>query len=550
MSTGSAFSSNHFRLVFAAVIAFVFGLISEVTRADDLSPSTTESRSGVEQTQYDPPEFDIAQLPPTPESDPPTDADITNRRLASLEAELAEMKQRLSQGSGLGFGTLNPNAVRSTDIASSLYAPPATAPTPAKTVYPSVRVTGFFQADAASYSQDTNNLHQFGHIQNDSGFRRTRLAAVGDVSENVSYMLEMDFSFPGRPSFMDVWLDIQKIDYLGNVKVGQWRQPFGMDELTSVRELTFLERPLMFGMAPFRETGVGFHDNNEQKSVTWAGSVFTFPADAWGGSYGNKGGGSAARITAVPWYEEDGNQVVHFGVDHSFTVAGPAGAAYRNTNEYGSPFGSAASAIFPGTVPGGTAGATGDVPFFINTNPLNYQYANLINAEFAGVYNHFHWQSELRYSFLEGVTGNGHVGNIVIPAVYVQGAYLLTGEVRPYNKVNGVLGRITPLRPFGQCGGIGAWEVAARYDYIDFNSSAPFSAPAIASVGTIGLGGVTPISFGGGMNNVTLGVNWYLNKFAKFQINYMIGEVDRANAAGFGVSSTVNTICGRAQLDF
>src|SRR5581483_20082 len=106
--------------------------------------------------------------------------------------------------------------------------------------FPKVKLTGFFQADAASFLQDKESLATFGNIQDVRGFRRTRLAAIGDVTQNVSYMLEMDFAFPGRPSFMDVWVDVHSIPLLANVRVGQWRMPFGMDELTSVRELQLL----------------------------------------------------------------------------------------------------------------------------------------------------------------------------------------------------------------------------------------------------------------------------------------------------------------------
>jgi phosphate-selective porin OprO and OprP len=545
------------RVLVAFLLVLSFGLSWQFTAADDSvssAPPTDNDDSMQDEEEDSKQAYDrfLAQLPPTPESDPPTDDDLMRRRISALEDELARVKNRLSMPA-LGFGTLNPNAQRSDDVSPNIYAPPPSmapsTPTPGR-VFPSVRLTGFFQVDAAAFTQDTANYRQFGQIQNDVGFRRARLAAVGDVSENVSYMVEMDFAFGGRPSFMDVWADVQKIPVLGNVKVGQWRQPFGMDELTSVRELTFLERPLMFAMAPFRQTGIGFHDMNDDKTVTWAGSLFAFPTDAWGDAFGNKGGGTAERLTATPWYQDDGRQVLHVGFDHSLNVAGPAGSGYRNTNTYGGPFGNASSASYSDTVPGGSNGATTDVPFFVNTNPLIYNYANLFDLELAGVYNSFHWQSELRYSFMEGVSPNGgtatHAGNIVMPAFYVRGAYLLTGEVRPYNKVNGVLGRIKPLKNFNQNGGTGAWEIAAQYDYIDLNAAAPYSKPAAGFLGTAAPAGVSPvIAGGGGMSNVTLGTNWYLNEFTKLQVMYMIGELDRG-----GVSSTVNCTCARVQLDF
>ncbi len=328
---------------------------------------------------------------------------------------------------------------------------------------------------------------------------------------------------------------VHEVPLFGNVRVGQWRQPFGMDELTSVRELTFLERPLMFGMAPFRETGIGFHDTNEEKSLTWAGSVFGFPTDAWGNFYGNKGVGTAFRLTGIPIYENDGRQVLHVGLDHSFTVPGHNGAAYRNVPEYAGPFGSGISQVVPGGATGGGTG--GDVPFFYNTGPLFYDNANLLNLELAGVYNSFHWQSEVRYSLMN------FSGNVVtIPSYYAQVAYILTGEVRPYNKVAGVLGRIKPLRSWGDCGGMGAWEVAARYSYIDMNPAAPYgTGPLQTNVST----GLANIPYGGAVNDVTLGLNWYLNQYTKFQFDYI-----NANSNRGGVNNSTGIVMVRAQLDF
>jgi hypothetical protein len=72
-----------------------------------------------------------------------------------------------------------------------------------KPEYPSVRMTGFFQADAGWFAQDAANIAAVGDIQDGADFRRARLAAVGNVIDNVAYMIEFDFAFPGRPTFMD-----------------------------------------------------------------------------------------------------------------------------------------------------------------------------------------------------------------------------------------------------------------------------------------------------------------------------------------------------------
>ena len=89
--------------------------------------------------------------------------------------------------------------------------------------YPTARLTGLFQADFGWFWQDTRNRRALGDIQDAADFRRARLAATGNVAENVGYIVEMDFAFPGRPSFMDVRFDIYDVPVAGNVRIGHWR---------------------------------------------------------------------------------------------------------------------------------------------------------------------------------------------------------------------------------------------------------------------------------------------------------------------------------------
>ena len=90
---------------------------------------------------------------------------------------------------------------------------------------------------------------------------------------------------------------------------------------------------------------------------------------------------------------------------------------------------------------------------------------------------------------------------------YVQLAYTLTGENRAYDKKYGGLSRyyFGNQGPYENaflvrdengslCWGQGAWEIAARYSYIDLND---------------GIG--TARVQGGIMDGVSLGLNWYMN---------------------------------------
>jgi phosphate-selective porin OprO/OprP len=130
----------------------------------------------------------------------------------------------------------------------------------------------------------------------------------------------------------------------------------------------------------------------------------------------------------------------------------------------------------------------------------------------------FSFQAEYGWNFLNNATGVAPTGTTLNPPIvppqdyvfnggYLQVAYTLTGENRAYDRRIGTLAR----EYYGKSGpysnawlirdengnllcGWGAWEVAARYSYVNLNDGA----------------GLNRIQ-GGVLNGVTLGLNWYAN---------------------------------------
>ncbi|MBI1311441.1 porin [bacterium] len=375
--------------------------------------------------------------------------------------------------------------------------------------FPTAKLTGFFQADAGWFAQDSANQAAVGNIQDGADFRRARLAATGKVAENVSYMLEMDFAFPGHPSFMDVWGEVSDVPILQNVRVGQYRNPFGMDGLTSVKELTFIERGLPFAFLPFRQIGAMAHGMSEAGDMTWAVSGFRYPTGQYGGSVGDNGGyGMASRLTGL--IVDDGDSVVHIGGAYSFIDPANNMVQYRNQPEFTvSETGGSATPV-PNTV-----------PFFVNTGPIATHNVNLFAGELAATSGSWHAQGEVIYALVNRIAGS----TVGFSGMSVQSAYILTGEHRPYNRENAVLGRVVPHQDFRSGCGWGAWEVAARWSYLNLND-----------------GGIT----GGQLNDVTAGLNWYLNRYTKLQFNYIHAFL---RTAGIG-NSDADIVAMRAQVDF
>ena len=132
-------------------------------------------------------------------------------------------------------------------------------------------------------------------------------------------------------------------------------------------------------------------------------------------------------------------------------------------------------------------------------------------VEFASVFGRWSLQSEW-------VAVNVH--QIGGPPVFYHGGYVyaslfLTGEHRGYDLTKGAPDGVKVLRPFGvhgtwgniSWGGIGAWELAVRWGYLNLDDPA---APPAAN-------GTRP---GGIVEGFTIGLNWYLNDHSRFMLNF------------------------------
>ena len=78
----------------------------------------------------------------------------------------------------------------------------------------------------------------------------------------------------GDADFKDVYMQLKNVPYIGNIKVGHFKEPFSMEELTSSKYITFLERALPNAFAPSRNTGIQLHDTLLDGRMTYAVGIF------------------------------------------------------------------------------------------------------------------------------------------------------------------------------------------------------------------------------------------------------------------------------------
>ena len=375
-------------------------------------------------------------------------------------------------------------------------APP---PTPAN--YPSLKVNGAFQADAAAFNQTEASRLAYGRIEGGADLRRARLGAKGSVSDAMDYFMQMDFAFFGHPTLTDLWVDFKDTGPLGTFRVGQWKHPFSLEVVSSFRYTTFMERSSSFqAFTPFRHLGFGFYDHADDLNSTWALSYLRTGQDQFAGSLSTDGGnGLAGRITRLLWYCGDkGEDYLQLGAGYFLNAPPNERVRFRSIPELfvgefalpsGEPTGSSGQGI--PTVANGT-------PAFVDTGTLSgVSLLHTLNAEALWVQGPWSWQSEGYGAFIDTST----VGEAFLWGAYSQIGWFLTGDHRPYDRKAGAIDRVMPLNSVSKGGtGRGAWEVAARWSYIDLTDQS---------------------ILGGNMQNMTLGLNWYVNPYCKCVFNYV-----------------------------
>lgn len=429
--------------------------------------------------------------------------------------------------------------------------------------FPTHKITGFLQLDSAFYSQTPLNIETVGKAQDGAGFRRARLAVNGKVAEFTSYQIEMDFATAGHPSFFDNYVEQGNLGWLGEVRAGQFLQPFSVDAMSGFRNLAFLERSLPFlSFVPFRRVGIMSSNATDDDLTHWAYSVYRTGGynDAPLGDsrfavdFGNAGGYSfSTRLTHLLYYDEyaEDRYLWHVGLSYNYsqlTANTSPGAGAPGNAGTPEPFYQARTTPefylgYPDLPQNFGTGVNG-TPIFVDTGRYQATNFNLVGLETVYQYGAFSFQSEYMATVVESV-----VGPIFYHGAYAECMYRLTGEHRLYDKKLASFKNPIPFADFiplkwDGVRGWGAWGLAARWSFVDLTNPNKLDGHYYNSATNTFTG--TNKAGNGVLNDTTLGLNWYINQHTKFQFNWIHAMLDNS-AKGF---STAELFVSRMQVDF
>ena len=342
--------------------------------------------------------------------------------------------------------------------------------------------------DAADYVT-SKEFHGF-----DGGVevRRARVYAQGDclLLLPVSYEVEVGY-IPNQFYIENSYLAFRNIDWIGDLKFGQFQAPMGLDVVTSSRDIPLMEpaAPLE-ALAPGVSAGLEIGRPVFDQRATWKLGLFTEGAGSQDVGEATKNYGRAiTRVTALPIYKVDPEHpdaatLLHLGLSANVLYSASSSVRYRSRLE------------------------SHLAPYVIDTGPIAADSALVAGAEAAWVTGPFSLQGEYLHSWVPEKNGQepGFDG------IYASASWFLTGESRPYDRQNGCFARVIPRKNFdwGK-GGWGAWEVAGRYSYVNLNSDDVH---------------------GGRLSELMLGLNWYLRSHLKWRFDYGLAHVTARQPAG------------------
>jgi phosphate-selective porin OprO/OprP len=384
----------------------------------------------------------------------------------------------------------------------------------------SLSLRSLVQYDYGYFSQGKNpatvDLNSGGY------FRRAQFGFVGTAWRDWSYNFTYDFGGNGTEKSGYIYTASLEYDGLKPfvLRIGAFAPPEGLEDATGSGDLIFLERPATADTA----RNVAGAPGRDAVMVAAQGDNYLAALSYTGNKAGDSGtfDEQQALVGRLAWLAvNQGNFHWLLDADGTYVFKLPDAVANAVNNP--------ANHLF--SFSNGPELAI-DATKTVNTGTIDASKVNIWSLETAANWNSLYGQAGyFHYSVTRRASALPNPG---FKGWYVQGAYALTGETKRYDPSTASFRQLSPSAPLGE-GGIGAWELAARYSNLDLN----YLPLVAASAGGIG---------GGNQNVWTLGLNWYPTSGIRFALDYDNIRVHHPNAPANDLSA--DAIALRSQVSF
>jgi phosphate-selective porin OprO and OprP len=267
----------------------------------------------------------------------------------------------------------------------------------------------------------------------------------------------------------------------GHIFVGRTKEGFSLSKVMSGYAVFGMERPMANDFLPILSDGVKYMGFLPKSRLLWNVGVYndwlskeqSFSTYAWLFSL---------RAGWMPVYSKKKNLLLH--IAGSYRYGQPEGGEIRVRSR-------------PEAYP---------APYFVETPKFKTDHSNSYGWEAYFSAGSLILGTEYYFQKYTSLDKN----NPLFQGGEVMVSYIFTGEIHPYSTVSGIFSFVNVKKSVFE-GGPGAWEVILRGSGYDLNG------------GTI---------TGGKFWRITPMVNWYLSNFARLELAYGYGVLDRFELKG------------------
>jgi phosphate-selective porin OprO/OprP len=344
--------------------------------------------------------------------------------------------------------------------------------------------------------------------------RRARFGFQGNYGSHFDYAILTDANATTGAIVRDVYLNV-RIRPEFQFQAGQFKEPFAQETGIGATNLDFVERGLQSLLYPcagtaYRCPGMVLHGDISGGVLQW-----------WAGAFNGRNGVTAnatnepefvGRLRFYPWRKSKKDLFKQLAFGGSISHGRSRGLS--GDLSFSGALPDAAYSFFPQLrINGPTERYEGEFTYIKSGFALRGEYVQM---------------QQQRYGV--GSETPGGLAFLTLPGVGAKAwnigtTYLLTGEKRPENGTPRVKRPLLgPDTPGGKGRGWGAWELGARYSGIQAN------APASNFLNLYTPGFVPANNYH--TDQITFGVNWYLNYWVKYQFNVNIDQLKQPSITG------------------
>jgi phosphate-selective porin OprO/OprP len=348
-------------------------------------------------------------------------------------------------------------------------------------------IAGLFLDRMNWLHRDAVNESRFGNLSEFEGgeIRGLRFGIIGTLNFEKPWV----YTIFGATNAFDKGFDTKEVDnfswfdwrldipFFNNsvMSIGKQKEPISGERVQSMLFNHMQERSAVAdAMLPSRNVGIVWNGNRPKSYFSWGIGVFNnwFDDDQ---DFKESATQYAGRLTWAPIRTADDSSLLHVGGGYRYSNA-KEGFRYQTEPEFNKS------------------------PVYVDTS--FGQDSALLPADKLETWNvELSWRRGplwLGSEYTQTKVDSPEYGDPTFDGYWIGLSWVLTGEMRAYNKKSGVFGGVPVSRSVYQSGK-GAWELTARWSNVDLND------------GRIE---------GGDMDIASLGLNWWLTPFFGVNLNY------------------------------